>query len=617
LSKWYRLSLSLAAKCRLGFAFAVLLIIAAGLFVPYRWMDKLVEQGKHELAQAEVQHVLQRHFHPVETAKTSSSSPSLTSSDESSQSSPVTSWISLAQFETAETAAGAAERMDELITDDPFLRRGVKLLLNDSTIPEIFELQTEPFVGEAARPDTSPTGDSILKSLTAVMPSDRPARYLRAVRAKADCLATGCHATRLSDTGDKSGTSPIKDPSSFSEGQLLGVISVILPAGQTSITLLFNRVFIVVGGLLSCICAVVLFYLITQRFILEPVRSLRAAADEVTAASTDSRDQPEPSQDSWLKAIKITAEIKTGDEYEKLAQAFHQMLSRLKLAHDRLRETNRALDLRLDELEARNIALFESNKLKSEFLANVSHELRTPLNAIIGFTEILKEQALSSNDEKSIRYTANVLESGHLLLRIINELLELAKIEAGKAQVHWEKCSIDTIVETLLNLTRPLAQEKNLTVNLDVAENLPSVETDQAKLQHILFNLIDNAIKFTPDNGRIDITAYLSDHDTFPHAEPAEPQPDPGTDTAGDAFVQICVSDTGPGIAPEDREKIFDKFFQLDGTVTRRYSGAGLGLAIVKELTQILGASISVGSNSPQGTTFTITLPVKHAADVT
>lgn len=617
MSKWYRLSLSLAAKCRLGFAFAVLLIIAAGLFVPYRWMDKLVEQGKHELAQAEVQHVLQRHFHSVETAKTSSSSPSLTSSDESSQSSPVTCWISLAQFESAQTAAGAAERMDKLITDDPFLRRGVKLLLDDSTIPEIFELQTEPFVSGAARPDTSPTGDSILKSLTAVMPSDRPARYLRAVRAKADCLATGCHATRLSDTGAESGTSPVEGPSSFSEGQLLGVISVILPAGQTSITLLFNRVFIVVGGLLSCICAVVLFYLITQRFILEPVRSLRAAADEVTAASTDSRDQPEPSQDSWLKAIKITAEIKTGDEYEKLAQAFHQMLSRLKLAHDRLRETNRALDLRLDELEARNIALFESNKLKSEFLANVSHELRTPLNAIIGFTEILKEQAQSSNDEKTIRYTANVLESGHLLLRIINELLELAKIEAGKVQVHWEKCSIGNILEALLNLTRPLAEEKKITVHLDAAENLPSVETDQAKLQHILFNLIDNAIKFTPDNGRIDITACLSDHDTFSPAEAAEPQPDPGTDTAGDAFVQICVSDTGPGIAPEDREKIFDKFFQLDGTVTRRYSGTGLGLAIVKELTQILGASISVGSNSPQGTTFTITLPVKHAAAVT
>jgi signal transduction histidine kinase len=323
-----------------------------------------------------------------------------------------------------------------------------------------------------------------------------------------------------------------------------------------------------------------------------------------------------------------------------MAEAFHQMLSRLKLAHDRLRETNRALDLRLGELEAKNVALFEANKLKSEFLANVSHELRTPLNAIIGFTEILKEQAQHRQDHKALRYADNVLESGKILLKIINELLDLAKIEAGKVQVTWEKCSISSLVEALINFTRPLFEKKRITINTNIPESLPLIVTDPAKLQQALFNLLDNAIKFSPEQGRIDVRAYLLDHDSLTAPEISEEEmstleeiihPEgspptlrsyasavPGTliqppvnPSTRDAAGQVCISiaDTGPGIDPDQREKIFDKFRQLDGSVTRAHSGTGLGLAIVKELSQILGAAITVTGNSPQGSIFTLILP--------
>jgi len=603
MSKWYRFSLSLAAKCRIAFAFAVLFIIAAGLFVPYRWMDKLVEQGKRELAQAEVHQLRLRHFRGVAEMYDSAKVPPLPEPSETVSPHPQTRWLSLGQLKIADNAELLGKFFRDAIPDDPFLQNGVILFLKDAETNEIFELQTSQSARQSSTTKPENTTQPADGPATAAY---QPARFLCAVRADNSCLSSGCHTAPLPTAAPLPDAAVPEGAVPFTEGQLVGVISVLLPAGQTSTTLLFNRIFIVVGGLLSCICAVVTFYLITQRFILRPVRSLREAADKITLESADddadTDNFAEPSQDAWKDALNITAAIKTGDEYEKMAQAFHEMLSRLKLAHDRLRETNRALDLRLGELETKNIALFESNKLKSEFLANVSHELRTPLNAIIGFAEILKEQAESRHDEKASRYVSNVLESGQLLLHIINELLDLASIEAGKIRVKWEKCSIGIITEALVNLTRPLFEPKKLSVNLDIAGDLPTIETDPARLQQILFNLLDNAIKFTPDHGRIDINARLLDSDALT-TQPLL------TDNTNGSFIHISISDTGPGVAPDDREIIFDKFRQLDGSVTRAHSGTGLGLAIVRELTQILGGSVTIADNTPHGATFSVILP--------
>ncbi|MCK4628300.1 MAG: HAMP domain-containing histidine kinase, partial [Sedimentisphaerales bacterium] len=525
--------------------------------------------------------------------------PPLPEPSETDSPHPQTRWLGLGQPEIADNAELLDKFFRDNIPDDPFLQNGVMLFLKDAETNEIFELQTSQ---PAPQSSTTKLENATKPASGPATAAYQPARFLCAVRADNSCLSSGCHAVPLPTAAPLPVAAVPEGAAPFTEGQLVGIISVLLPAGQTSTTLLFNRIFIVVGGLLSCICAVVTFYLITQRFILLPVRSLREAADKITLESADADNSAELSQDAWKDALNITAGIKTGDEYEKMAQAFHQMLSRLKLAHDRLRETNRALDLRLGELETKNIALFESNKLKSEFLANVSHELRTPLNAIIGFAEILKERAQSQRDEKASRYVGNVLESGQLLLHIINELLDLASIEAGKIRVKWEKCSIGIITEALVNLTRPLFEPKKLSVNLDIAGDLPTIETDPARLQQILFNLLDNAIKFTPDHGRIDINAHLLDNNALAAQLPL-------ADNTSGSFVHISISDTGPGIASEDREIIFDKFHQLDGSVTRAHSGTGLGLAIVRELTQILGGSVVITDNIPHGATFSVTLP--------
>lgn len=633
MAKWYRISLSLASKCRVGFAIAVFIIIGAALILPYRWMDKLVEQGKLEQAQAEMQHVLERHFQPIKDLDQPAEHPPLaleaqadhrvitarwdyvenknaSNPDQGNyivapapinptadrgqnapailQQRPVTRWvalpdqlkplISILQATSDNTLAPPPEEDSvRILTDEQKKAKAdIKTILQ--------KLTDDPFIHEGLR-------DYVFKNeREEVFELRQSAHYLRGVWAGRDCLTSGCHSSQQNnmaeaDTGQKL-------PRSFIEGQLLGVISVNLPQGQTGPTLLFNRLFIIVGGFLAGICAMITFYLITQRFILHPVRSLRAAADQVTVPTDPVSDEAE-TLDSWQAAMRITADIKTGDEFEKLADAFHHMLERLRKAQDELRQTNRALDLQVDKLAEQNVALFESNRLKSEFLANVSHELRTPLNAIIGFAEILKEKVSPEENEKQSRYIDNVLSAGKMLHSVINDLLDLAKIEAGKMQVHWDRCSISEIVEVLINFTRPMALNKNLDVYLDIDDHLGLVESDPGKLQQILFNLLSNAIKFTPENGRIDVKA----------------------DDVDDKSFELLVADTGPGIAAEDQEKVFEKFLQLDGSVTREHSGTGLGLAIVKELVEMLGGSISLTSQVSQGTIFRVRLP-KHKPNI-
>ena len=621
--------MSLATKCRVGFAAAVFLIIGSALILPYRWMDKLVEQGKFELAQAEMQHVLDRHLQPAKNPDHAVTQPplALTISTDNQivtarwqaidndnetgqnqeiynlapapvsptrenipdnnlilQQRPVTQWLALPSElnqlvsllkPTSETALSPEQdpQPQERLTDQ---QKEAK----DQIKKQLQELTEDQFIIEGIK-DYLFSNDS-----QETFQLRQPARYLRGVWARRNCLTSSCHSSQNPNSADTETTGQ-KLPKPFIEGQLIGVISVTLPPGQTGPTLLFNRLFIIVGGFLAGICAMITFYLITQRFILRPVRSLRAAAEQVTVPMESEPGNTPESHDSWQQAIEMTTEIKTGDEFEKLADAFHHMLTRLRKAQDELREINRALDLQVDKLAEQNVVLYESNRLKNEFLANVSHELRTPLNAIIGFTEILKEKVDPDQNQKQSRYIDNVLSAGKMLHTVINDLLDLAKIEAGKMQVHWDQCSISEIVEVLINFTRPMAQNKNLDVYLDIDEKLQLVESDPGKLQQILFNLLSNAIKFTSNGGRIDVKARELDEKTF----------------------ELLVADTGPGIALEDQEKVFDKFLQLDGSVTREHSGTGLGLAIVKELVEMLGGAITLTSQPGQGTIFRVQLP--------
>ena len=595
MKKWYKIkiSISLATKCLVGFSAAIIIVITAGLYIPFLWMDKLVEEGKVDLARIEVDHVLWRHCLEADSPVL----PPLSKAESDAR--PVTQWIRI-----------SSDNKDYIMGKDPFLAMGVAEFETDKNREEFsrFDSEQEIIVPQTLQDNSAenPQGTGLGERF---IPDARPGRYLRALRAERDCLK--CHGSQIiesqlasiresSDPNEVARRTAMLPPV-YAEDELVGVISVILPAGRSSQILLINRTIIIVGGLFSGLCAIMAFYLITQRFILQPVRLLREAAEQIIVPEYDSDEiihlkRPEQDEDdevdTWLRAIELTGDISTGDEYEQLAVAFNHMLSRLKAYHDRVRASYVALDNKLGDLEARNIALYESNKLKSEFLANVSHELRTPLNAIIGFAEVLHEQAEAREDTRGTRYSHNVMQSGKLLLRIINDLLELARIEAGKIELHNERFSFAEVVQSLMNIIRPQAEEKQLILTANISDKIGVVETDPGKVQQIIFNLISNAVKFTPAAGTITIDAEL-----------AEDGPLLG--------IEMYVTDTGPGIAHDDREKIFEKFRQLDGSVTRRFGGVGLGLAIVRELLLILGGEVEVVDHEVPGARFRVFIPIK------
>ena len=280
------------------------------------------------------------------------------------------------------------------------------------------------------------------------------------------------------------------------------------------------------------------------------------------------------------------SEIQTGDEFEDLSLAFNRMLRNLVSMQDRLRKVNADLDRKVDELAQANLALYESNRLKSDFLATMSHELRTPLNSVLGFSEVL--QTSEGLNDKQQRWVRNILSSGKRLLELINEILDLAKIEAGKMHVRVDNFSIYEVCEGLLGMFRPLAEKKNLDLRSQLEPGIPTLRQDMGKLQQILSNLLTNAIKFTPEGGRVSLRAE------------ADPE-----------FVILTVTDTGVGIALEEQDLVFEKFRQSGNPLTREHAGTGLGLSIVRELSKLLGGEVTLQSELGRGSTFTVRLPLQ------
>jgi len=332
-----------------------------------------------------------------------------------------------------------------------------------------------------------------------------------------------------------------------------------------------NRIWTFMAGLIGATGAMIAFYWITQRVILRPIRQLRALANNVAEGNLD-----------------IRSSIATADEYEKLAEAFNHMLDHLQAAQEELREANRQLDAKIIELSQSNIELFKANKLKSEFLANMSHEFRTPLNAILGFAQVLREKPSLLKREKGQRYAENIITSGNRLLGMINDLLDLAKTQAGRMELHVAQASVSQICESTVSSFALLARKKKIRIYLEISPNVPLITTDAGKVQQVLYNFLSNAVKFTPFKGRIDVLASMPD----------------------DKTVRIAISDTGCGIAPEDLELIFEQFRQADGSLTREAPGSGLGLAISKELAGMLAGSVGVRSQVGIGSTFWLDLPI-------
>ncbi len=241
-----------------------------------------------------------------------------------------------------------------------------------------------------------------------------------------------------------------------------------------------------------------------------------------------------------------------------------------------------------EETRFENIQLVLANKAKSDFLAHMSHELRTPLNSITGFSEILMQKTIGELNEKQEHYIDNVLQSSKHLLALINDILDLSKVEAGKIELVIEKISVPETINDAVTLIKERAMKHNVTVKKDIDPQL-EIEADRQRFKQILFNLLSNAVKFSkPDEGTITIIAKKED-----------------------GMAKISVSDTGVGIREENVRKLFQEFEQLDKGISRKYGGTGLGLAITKKLVELHGGKIWAESKYGAGSTFTFLLPLK------
>ena len=351
------------------------------------------------------------------------------------------------------------------------------------------------------------------------------------------------------------------------------VIKVKIPYRDTRVSSMWS--YAVLTSIAICTLALSLFFIhwVLKRLVIRPLSYMKHVSEEITRGDT-----------------KLRFSVDTEDEFHELSESFNRMLRHMTETQEQLQTVNMEKDLRVDELARVNLQLFEANRLKGEFLANMSHELRTPLNSILGFSEVL--QGFESLTDKQRRYASNIQNSGRLLLDMINDILDLAKVEAGKMEVRPTEFCILSVIHAQCEIVLKMAEDKNIDLQVDSSRSEMRITQDQGKVQQILTNLLSNAIKFTPEGGLVTVFCEWQNEEE----------------------LVLSVADTGVGVAPGDYEIIFEKFRQAKGVtgndgLTREHSGTGLGLSIVRELCRLLGGDISLTSQLGCGSTFRVVLP--------
>ncbi|HEY7553675.1 MAG TPA: sensor histidine kinase [Candidatus Binatia bacterium] len=330
---------------------------------------------------------------------------------------------------------------------------------------------------------------------------------------------------------------------------------------------LYASLFRTSGFLLLGLGMALVASLLVARRVVWPLETLRKGVERIGGGDMNSR-----------------LDVKTGDEIELLAEEFNRMAENVREAYGGLEQK---VEERTHELAFANERLKELDRLKSDFVSNVSHELRTPLTAIKGAVDLILREVAGPLTEKQIHYLTRVRSNTQHLAGLINDLLDLSKIESGKIEVKSSLVSMGGLVHEVVETLRPIAVEKGIALEAAIPEQSIMVWADRDKINQVLMNLIGNAIKFTPAHGTVTVSASRN----------------------GDERVQVSVSDTGPGVPPEENEKIFDKFYQVGEVDGVKPKGTGLGLAICKALVELHGGRIWVESEMNRGSTFYFTLP--------
>lgn len=409
-------------------------------------------------------------------------------------------------------------------------------------------------------------------------PDDQYQFYQPIIFTRGECIVCHTPATHDAGTGTWTNSEPQEIPgfdSKVMPAPAMYAIRLTLPHKAANAGITRSRAFLLAAAIVTAFLSTLALYAIIRYVIVKPLQHLQGVIKEVSKGNMD-----------------VRSDLNTGDEFEELSKSLNRMLRHLADSQAELEAVNEDLDRKVDEQARLTMKLYQTNQIKSDFLANMSHELRTPLNSIIGFSEVLAE--IDSLNDKQRGYANNIRGSGRALLDLINDILDLAKLEAGKTDVHAQDFSLEALVKELGEMVQPLAKKKSIAVQTDVQDDLPELYQDQGKIRQILTNLLSNAIKFTPEGGRIKTTV-----------------------TQADEEVVLQVRDTGVGIAEQDRAIIFEKFRQAPSTIgadslTRKHAGTGLGLSIVRELCSLLGGAVEVESEVGKGSVFTVVLPLRY-----
>ncbi|HBH51119.1 MAG TPA: sensor histidine kinase [Planctomycetaceae bacterium] len=533
---------SLERKCRFLFGGGLLLLVSGSFYLYYKMTAGLVLDRNLLAGRMMVQPIVQRHHWTYLNLPTRD----FRETDDAL-------WDALLppelDIEANERFLWSLYRADTRDSD--------KIPSDQADFTAIDQMQANPKLRETYRIVRNETGK-------------REMRYYGAVRASQICLECHYHSTI--------GTRSVE------AGTLLGMAAIVLPLSQNDRSLAWNNAVLLSTAIVTVFLAMTASWAIVRYVIVKPVEHLREVSESISRGQLDRR-----------------AEIRTGDEFEELSQAFNRMLRHLVTVQEELRQVNTELDSKVDQLARANLQLYELNNLKNDFMATMTHELRTPLNSILGFSDVLA--GAENLTDRQQRYLRNIQTSGKDLLTLINDILDLAKIEAGKMDLHIVEFTVGDLLERLASMMRPLAERKNIELTTECDPGIPVLHQDAGKIQQIVYNLLSNAVKFTPEGGRVQVLALL-----IPESASESPDDPPR--------IELVVEDTGVGIPLEDQDSIFEKFRQgnttpggQSSTLTREYAGTGLGLSIVRELTKLLGGEVTLHSELGKGSRFAIRLP--------